>query len=153
MPCWNSKREEEMGRVKERGRGRGERKENGLFFLPFPSPFSFFRSFALAATQGLLFLLSPIFLCHTWIKDGFSALAQPENPLVPKPDTRKMNEFWKETIFFSWSFVPVSCSLFLSSCERGILFSQLVYILRNRKYKSDRILNFSLTRSTFCARY
>ena len=48
-----------MGRVKERGRGRGERKENGLFFLPFPSPFSFFRSFALAATQGLLFLLSP----------------------------------------------------------------------------------------------
>ena len=27
-PCWNSRREEEMGRVKGRGRGRGERREN-----------------------------------------------------------------------------------------------------------------------------
>ena len=128
MPCWNSKRAEEMGLVKERGRGRGrgERKKNGLFFLPFPSPFSFFRSFALAAIQGLLFLLSPIFLCHTWIKD--SALTQPGNPLVPKPDTRKMNEFWKETIFF---LIFCSCFLLfvLIFVRKGyIVFSISLYI-------------------------
>ena len=38
-----SRREGEMGRVKGAGRGRGERRENLYFFLPTPTPLSFFR--------------------------------------------------------------------------------------------------------------
>ena len=38
-PCGNSRREEEMGRVKGRGRGRGDRREFSLL----PLPLSFFR--------------------------------------------------------------------------------------------------------------
>ena len=81
-----------MGRVKERGRGRGERKENGLFFLPFPSPFSFFRSFALTATQGLLFLLSLIFLCHE-SKMAFQRWRNQETPWCQSLILEKRNEF------------------------------------------------------------
>ena len=39
-----SRRDEEMGESKGTGRGRGERKKKRrIFFLPFPSPLSFFR--------------------------------------------------------------------------------------------------------------
>ena len=37
------KRGENRTSQKERGRGRGERRENAIFFLPSPSPLSFFR--------------------------------------------------------------------------------------------------------------
>ena len=50
---------------RERG-GRGERRENAVFFLPSPS---LFPLSPLHLPKGLLFLLSPIFLCHK-IKDG-----------------------------------------------------------------------------------
>ena len=64
--CWNSRREEEMGRVKGRGRGRGERRERKKR-KPVPLPPLLFSPSHLP--WGLLFLLSPIFLCHK-IKDG-----------------------------------------------------------------------------------
>ena len=37
------RREEEMGRVKRERGGGGEREEKSIFFLPYPSPLSFFR--------------------------------------------------------------------------------------------------------------
>ena len=44
-------------------------------------------------------------------------LQTPFTALVQKPETRKMNEFLKETIF-SLSFVLVSCFLFLNFARR-----------------------------------
>ena len=44
-------------------------------------------------------------------------LRTPFTALVQKPETRKMNEFLKETIF-SLSFVLVSCFLFLNFARR-----------------------------------
>ena len=51
-------------------------------------------------------------------------MVQPENPLVQKPETLKLNEFLKETVFFC-----IFCSR-----DWNFMFSQLVKIL-NRKYE------------------
>ena len=81
--------------------GRGERKENGLFFLPFPSPFSFFRSFALAATQGLLFLLSPqsSSVIHE-SKMAFQRWRNQETPWCQSLILEKWMNFEKKQFFF-----------------------------------------------------
>ena len=47
-PCWNSKREEEIGQVKGNRRGGGERDKKMLYFSSPPHPS--FSSFALAPT-------------------------------------------------------------------------------------------------------
>ena len=63
-----SEERRKWGESKGAGRGRGERRENGVFFFsPLPLP-----PFLLSPShlpQRLLFLLSPIFHCHK-IKDG-----------------------------------------------------------------------------------
>ena len=70
-------------------------------------------------------------------------MVQPENPLVQKPETLKLNEFLKETVFFCifcFSFV-----LFVFKFRAtGILCFRnwLKYATGNTK--SDRMLNFSL---------
>ena len=60
-------------------------------------------------------------------------MVQPENPLVQKPETLKLNEFLKETVF-SVSFVRATGIL----CFRN----WLKYSTGNTK--RDRMLNFSL---------
>ena len=68
---------------------------------------------------------------------------QPENPLVQKPETLKLNEFLKETVFFC-----IFCSNFVLFVFKfratGILCFRnwLKYATGNTK--SDRMLNFSL---------
>ena len=70
-------------------------------------------------------------------------MVQPENPLVQKPETLKLNEFLKETVsfcIFCFSFV-----LFVFKFRAtGILCFRnwLKYATGNTK--SDRMLNFSL---------
>lgn len=77
---------------------------------------------------------------------SFSALVKPENPLVQKSKTRKMNEFSKETVFSLPSVLHVVSSfLFLNPAQQEFYFSQLVYI-HNRKYESDQMLNFLIMR-------
>ena len=56
----NCKTEENLGEAKG--------KRDDTVFSPLPLPF--FPYFALATTHGLLFLLSPIFICGKKIKDG-----------------------------------------------------------------------------------
>ena len=53
---------------KEENWGEAEGKRDDTVFSPLPLPF--FPYFALATTHGLLFLLSPIFICQKKIKDG-----------------------------------------------------------------------------------
>ena len=68
---------------------------------------------------------------------------QPENPLVQKPETLKLNEFLNETVFFC-----IFCSSFVLFVFKfratGILCFRnwLKYATGNTK--SDRMLNFSL---------
>ena len=50
------------------------------------------------------------------------ALVETENPSVQKPDTRKMNEFLKETVFF-FIFGLVSYFLFLNFERREFYVS------------------------------
>ena len=74
-------------------------------------------------------------------------LQTPFTALVQKPETRKMNEFFKETIFFfifCFSFLLI---VFKFRATRILCFPN------NRKYKSDRMLNFSLMRSAFRAKH
>ena len=65
-------------------------------------------------------------------------LQTPFTALVQKPETRKMNEFLKETIF---SFI--FCFSFLLFGFKFLAMGILCFP-NNRKYKSDRMLNFSL---------
>ena len=70
-------------------------------------------------------------------------LQTPFTALVQKPETRKMNEFLKETIFFF-----IFCFSFLLFVFKFRATGVLCFP-NNRKYKSDRMLNFSLMRSAF----
>ena len=70
-------------------------------------------------------------------------LRTPFTALVQKPETRKMNEFLKETIFFF-----IFCFSFLLFVFKFRATGVLCFP-NNRKYKSDRMLNFSLMRSAF----
>ena len=70
-------------------------------------------------------------------------LQTPFTALVQKPETRKMNEFFKETTFF-FIFCFSFLLIVLKFRATGILCFP-----NNRKYKSDRMLNFSLMRSAF----
>ena len=80
------------------------------------------------------------------LQTSFSAWVKPENPLVQKSKTRKMNEFSKETVFSLPSALHVVFSfLFLNLALQEFYFSQLVY-KHNRKYKSDQMLNFLIMR-------
>ena len=79
---------------------------------------------------------------------------QPENPLVQKPETLKLNEFLKETVFFC-----IFCSNFVLFVFKfratGILCFrnwlkyatagayQIDGLLATGNTKSDRMLNFS----------
>ena len=70
---------------------------------------------------------------------------KPENPLVQKSKTRKMNEFSKETVFF-FTFcstgLVVFSFLFLNLAQQEFYFSQLVYIHN----QSDWMLNVLIMR-------
>ena len=68
-------------------------------------------------------------------------LQTPFTALVQKPETRKMNEFFKETIFFF-----IFCFSFLLIVFK-FRATGILCFPNNRKYKSDRMLNFSLMRS------
>ena len=70
----------------------------------------------------------------------------PFTALVKKPATRKMNEFFKETIFFF-----IFCFSFLLIVFK-FRATGILCFPNNRKYKSDRMLNFSLMRSAFRAK-
>ena len=74
-------------------------------------------------------------------------LQTPFTALVQKPETRKMNEFFKETIFFF-----IFCFSFLLIVFK-FRATGILCFPNNRKYKSDRMLNFSLTRSAFRAKH
>ena len=57
------------------------------------------------------------------LQTSFSALVKPENPLVQKSKTRKMNEFSKETVFFFTFCSTCSFLLFVFKPRTtGILF-------------------------------
>ena len=70
-------------------------------------------------------------------------LRTPFTALVQKPETRKMNEFLKETIFFFIFCFSFLLFVFKFRATGVLCFSN------NQKYKSDRMLNFSLVRSAF----
>ena len=74
-------------------------------------------------------------------------LQTPFTALVQKPETRKMNEFFKETIFFF-----IFCFSFLLFVFK-FRATGILCFPNNRKYKSDRMLNFSLMRSLFRAKH
>ena len=61
-------------------------------------------------------------------------MVQPENPLVQKPETLKLNEFLKETVFFCIFCFSFVLFVFKISRDGNFMFSQLVKI-RNRKYE------------------
>ena len=70
-------------------------------------------------------------------------LQTPFTAVVQKPETRKMNEFLNETIFFFIFCFSFLLFVFKFRATRIVCFSN------NRKYKSDRMLNFSLMSSAF----
>ena len=83
------------------------------------------------------------FLCKEQSQGAGGLNQTPFTAVVQKPETRKMNEFLKETIFFF-----IFCFSFLLFVFKFRATGVLCFP-NNRKYKSDRMLNFSLVRSAF----
>ena len=83
------------------------------------------------------------------LQTSFSALVKPENPLVQKSKTRKMNEFSKETVFF-FTFCS-TCSFFLFVFKprtTGILFFS-IGLYTQPKWPDVECFDHAL-RSAFC---
>ena len=101
-PCWNSKREEKIGRVNRSGVGAGERRENAILISPLPPPPVLLSPQHLP--WGLLFLLSLIFPRHN-IKDGGYNSTNVNKQLSPAQNTPALQAISSPATFLTGNHV------------------------------------------------